>query len=254
MELANELLSAMKVPSALSSSPPSLQKSRASSPSSSTDPLSMAFDDARSQGSPDVSFVVEHNAADDPAKPKSYGGLCVLTWRDYRKNLDNFKPRYQLARDLPHGLQDGINALDPALRALPTTRGIFEAAILANTAHDEPTAPHIQVLNMVDDEPTPPWEFHYSNEVWLGDGVPPPDVTRLTNCGCVGVCDPRSKTCACVQRQVAYTGEFCPAFAYGKTGKLEYPGIPIFECNDLCGCGEECMNRVRCTRASLSFI
>jgi len=33
-------------------------------------------------------------------------------------------------------------------------------------------------------------------------------------------------------------------FAYNKHGRLQIPGYPIFECNDLCGCGDECRNRV----------
>jgi hypothetical protein len=80
--------------------------------------------------------------------------------------------------------------------------------------------------------------------MWHTDGVPPPDVTRLTSCGCTGKCDPKSKMCACVKRQQQYASDVYPDFAYDKNGRLRLPGPPIFECNDLCGCDDECRNRV----------
>ncbi|KAJ3862929.1 SET domain-containing protein, partial [Lentinula novae-zelandiae] len=33
-------------------------------------------------------------------------------------------------------------------------------------------------------------------------------------------------------------------FMYDPSGLLKKPGLPVFECNSLCGCGEECRNRV----------
>jgi len=58
----------------------------------------------------------------------------------------------------------------------------------------------------------------------------------------MGKCDPKSKTCACLKRQERYTG--IADFAYDNRGRLKDPDYPIFECNDLCGCGDECRNRV----------
>lgn len=168
-------------------------------------------------------------------------GFTIINWREFRKN---FTPKYHLGRDLPHTLQDYINHMSEWTRSLPDMRTVFTAAIQENTALDEPDAPPIQIQNVVDDEPTPPWEFHYSNYMWHGEGVPPPDVESLISCDCIGRCDPRSGTCACALRQRDALGDPNGDFAYDHKGRLREPGYPIFECNDLCACDDDCRNRV----------
>jgi len=132
----------------------------------------------------------------------------------------------------------------PAMyRATDQARIIFEAAIRESTAADEPGAPPIRIYNDIDDEVTPPWEFHYTNLMWHGDGVPGPDMKALQGCECEGRCDPKSKTCLCVQRQSKHLER--TGFVYNDRGRLIEPlQYPIFECNDFCGCGEGCPNRV----------
>jgi len=116
--------------------------------------------------------------------------------------------------------------------------------ILENTVEDEPNAPLVEIQNSVDEEPTPPWEFYYTNRMWHGEGVPPPDIKNLISCSCKGRCGPRSKTCACLANQRKVAADPHLEFAYDKAGRLKIPGYPVFECNDLCGCGDECRNRV----------
>ncbi|KAA1475194.1 SET domain-containing protein, partial [Dentipellis sp. KUC8613] len=159
--------------------------------------------------------------------------------------MAEFPPQVYYAKDLPHLLQDHMNALAPAFRRTEMARTVFEAVIRDNTSADEPDAPPIRVVNDFDDEPTPPWEFHYSNHMWHARGVPPPDLQNLRGCGCEGVCDPRSKTCSCMIRQQKYLEETAiQGCIYDDRGRLKVHDYPIFECNDLCGCLDECKNRV----------
>lgn len=171
-------------------------------------------------------------------------GFTIINWREFRHDIKNFTPKYCLGRDLPHTLQDYINHMSEWTRSLPDMRTVFTAAIQENTALDEPDAPPILMENSIDDEPTPPWEFHYSNQMWHGEGVPPPDIENLISCDCIGRCDPRSKTCACALRQQQALHCQNADFAYDNKGRLKEPGYPIFECNDLCGCDDDCRNRV----------
>ncbi|KAG5642946.1 hypothetical protein DXG03_001864 [Asterophora parasitica] len=181
-----------------------------------------------------------------PASPKVFGGFPSLSWRTYRQNLDNFQPKCYYAKDLPHALQDTINHWPEIARQHRGLVHVLMCAIQENTAEDEPDAPIIEIVNDVDSDPTPPWEFHYSNKMWLGDDVPATDVTQLVSCNCMGKCDPKSKTCACILRQQKYCVDVTPDFVYDTRGRLKPAcvGYPIFECNDLCGCGDECRNRV----------
>ncbi|TFK54412.1 SET domain-containing protein [Heliocybe sulcata] len=174
-------------------------------------------------------------------------GISLETWRS---PVPSAHRTYNRARDLPHLLQDHINSLPPRYLKSDFVKAIFEAAISESTNEDEPDAPQIRIYNPVegDDEVTPPWEFHYTNQMWHGEGVPGPDYSSLRSCGCKGPCDPRSKTCSCLRRQEEYTKEALnrKGFLYDEKGRL-YPdkiGFPIFECNDLCGCSDECRNRV----------
>ncbi len=124
-------------------------------------------------------------------------------------------------------------------------RDMFEAVVYENTYEDEPNAPHISIVNDIDGDPevTPPWEFHYSNRIWHSDDVPPPDFVNLRGCGCEGYCDPKSRTCSCLKRQHEYCDDVA-GFIYDEKGRLKRRGYPIFECNDLCSCLDDCRNRV----------
>ncbi|KAG1884046.1 hypothetical protein F4604DRAFT_1734514 [Suillus subluteus] len=133
------------------------------------------------------------------------GGYPVVTWNSYSQAQRLLPPKYRLAKDLPHELQDRVNALPQSFRDSPQATVLFEAMI-DEAMDDELGAPPISIINEVTDEGAPPWEFN------------------LKSCGCVGRCDPKSKTC-------------------GK-GSLQFFGMPIFECNDFCGCDEDCPNRV----------
>ncbi|KAJ7661256.1 hypothetical protein B0H17DRAFT_953645 [Mycena rosella] len=169
-----------------------------------------------------------------------------MTWDSYRRDLSNFQLPVYYAKDLVSLLHDYINASDEYFRGSLNMRRVFESAIRENTGEDEPDAPWIDVINDVDDEATPPWEFYYTNKIWLGEGISPPDVTKLVGCDCRGKCDPKSTTCACVLRQNPYVEKvFGPGFAYDSKGRLRTPKAPIFECNAMCSCDDdECKNRV----------
>src|ERR1700753_1730752 len=73
--------------------------------------------------------------------------------------------------DLPTTLLDCINGLPDSIKTSLVFRRMFEAVIAENTAQDEPDAPPITVINEIDDEPTPPWEFFYSNKLWYHEDV-----------------------------------------------------------------------------------
>lgn len=154
------------------------------------------------------------------------------------------EPPYKSSTELRVLLDGMIRGMSAEARAALSRPDIFEASILQNTAEDEPNAPPIYLENTVDDEPTPIWDFHYSNHMWHGEGVPPPTFEGITHCGCVGTCDPHNELCACVQKQQKESGGCLDGFAYDKRGRIKQMDVPIFECNDLCGCSSECMNRV----------
>ncbi|KAJ7621086.1 hypothetical protein FB45DRAFT_754091 [Roridomyces roridus] len=176
----------------------------------------------------------------------------VTTWKSYRQDLTKMDLPVRWASDLVSKLHDYINSYHDEFRALSHMRQVFESTIRQNTAEDEPDAPWIEVTNEVDADPAPPWEFYYSNHMWLGDGIDPPDVTKLVGCDCKGKCDPKSETCSCLKRQAPYYSDqdteiFPPGFAYDSKGRLRTitSAAPVFECNALCSCDdEECMNRV----------
>lgn len=133
--------------------------------------------------------------------------------------------------------------LDPALR---TT---FVQMICANTLNSEPYAPPVTVANPVDDEPCPPWEFYYTNDLLYGKNVRRGDPKKLKGCDCVGGCNPNSSTCACLRRQKQYFGlagmdEDTCKFNYDDNERVVNTSFPVFECNEACGCDEDCMNRV----------
>jgi histone-lysine N-methyltransferase SUV39H len=124
---------------------------------------------------------------------------------------------------------------------------MFEDMITKNTVEDEPNAPCVRVINAIDDEPSPPWEFYYSNKVFYEPGLLPPNKDELVSCNCIGGCRPDSKTCACLKKQnKAWDKDdsWESGFAYGPDGAIRGHGIPVFECNENCLCDADCCNRV----------
>lgn len=162
-------------------------------------------------------------------------------------------PLYQRLSDLPTTLLDSVNSIPDHIRKSLVFRKMFEAVIAENTSQDEPDAPPITVINEIDDEPTPPWEFFYSNKLWYHEDVPPPDYDKLVGCDCVGECDPSSTTCACLRRQNNLWPEGVRAgfgFSYDEDGRLKNWDETIVECNDLCRCASKCRNRVSAQQIS----
>ena len=174
--------------------------------------------------------------------------MFISTIALFRSDLfmDELEAFCRLAKDIPHQIEDEINSLPLYVRQADNMqREMFEAMMVTNTADDEPDAPLIRIINTIDDEVSPPIEFHYSNHMWHGEGVPLPDFSKLPHCDCFGgKCDPNSTTCTCVQRQRKYLDEGMTGFIYDESGRLRVHDYPIFECNALCGCMEDCSNRV----------
>lgn len=183
------------------------------------------------------------------------GGYPIVTWQSFSASQRLLPPKYHRAKDLPHSLQDRMNVLPESYRNSEFARAVFEEIIL-EAMDDEPSAPPIKIYdNGIGQEMTPPWEFVYTNNMWFGEGVPPPDVRNLVSCGCRGKCDPKSSACACAKRQLQWLEPYIldglfPAtwpgspFVYDSKGVLQREGCPIFECNQFCGCDEDCPNRV----------
>jgi hypothetical protein len=156
-------------------------------------------------------------------------------------------PTYYQLSNLPTTLLDYINNIPDSIKKSLVFRRMFEAVIAENTAQDEPGAPPITVINEIDDEPTPPWEFFYSNKLWYHEDVPPPDYNKLVGCDCVGECNPESTTCACLRRQNNLWPDGIKSgfgFSYDEDGMLKNWDETIVECNDLCQCSSKCRNRV----------
>ncbi|KAG6868398.1 hypothetical protein C0993_003634 [Termitomyces sp. T159_Od127] len=222
-----------------------VRRSTRSSRSASGEPMKLFLDDDSRSDSPRPSPAPSEDFS-IPAPTKTFGGFQSLNWRTYRQDPQNMRLKCYFGKDLPHTLQDTINSFSEAGRRHRSLRAVMEASIRENTAEDEPDAPLIEIINEVDDDPTPPWEFHYSNKMWYGEDVPLPDLTKLVHCNCVGRCDPKVKPCACAERQRDWVdGMFhSPEFLYDSKGHVKATDYPVFECNDLCGCSDECRNRV----------
>ncbi|KZT28936.1 SET domain-containing protein [Neolentinus lepideus HHB14362 ss-1] len=201
---------------------------------------------------PDISYATQGSSRDSSLVTETEDissgirGISLETWASPGPSSPQ---DYYQAKDMPHLLQDHINSLPPSYLKSDFVREIFEAHISESTAEDEPDAPQIRIYNPIegDDETSPPWEFHYSNHMWHGEGVPAPEYSKV-RCSCKGPCDPKSKTCACLRRQEGYTrdAEGAKGFMYDNKGRLNMKLMqyPIFECNDLCSCSDECRNRV----------
>jgi [histone H3]-lysine9 N-trimethyltransferase SUV39H len=131
-----------------------------------------------------------------------------------------FKPKVYFAKDLRWDTEDLVNSMPlPYSRLAPMLIPIFKANIMMGS-NDEPNAPRIDVINNFTSQPVPRMEFHYSNRIWHGDNVPPPDLDNLVGCDCEDECDPMSTTCSCLKRQ----HELAPGlkgFAYQDNGRLK---------------------------------
>jgi len=172
----------------------------------------------------------------------SYGGFKALTWNSYKSDLNNFPFKHYYTKDIPTSLPDSINRLSAYTRRDAGILDVFRAFMLENICDDEGNAPEIEIINEVDAESSPVFEFNYSNRMWYGEDLAMPDYSKLKGCECIGRCDPKSRTCACARKTRSYLET--DGCVYEKNGRLKYPRYPIFECNDLCSCDEHCRNRV----------
>jgi hypothetical protein len=165
------------------------------------------------------------------------------------------------ACNLRFNLQDMMTSLPEKVRLAGDMQlSVFRSMIKEGTHSDEPHAPDINIINEIDDEPTPPFEFHYTNQLYHGQGVPKPDLDNLTYCNCIGGCNPESNKCPCVRRQreaLKTALDFDSGCAYDENGRIQhaYHDFPIFECNALCRCDDEfCRNRVSCSLRLSCFV
>ncbi len=109
------------------------------------------------------------------------------------------------------------------------------------SALDNISGPPVWVVNDVDSEPSPPLVFKWIEEYHLGPGVPVRDDHFSTGCSCPGdECDLRDpNACECLDDSEV------KKFAYDIDGLIHHPpGNAIIECNNRCGCGRTCPNRV----------
>lgn len=187
----------------------------------------------------------------------------VYTWKKNGMALQmEYADEYLCARDLSFNLQDRMMALPASIwRAEGMGPAIFKSEILVGSGKDEPNSPPINIINDVDDELCPSFEFHYTNKMYHGEGVPKPDLENLDHCHCVSICRP--ETCPCAQKQrrwmhIELWDQKQPplpnTFIYDKNGRLVpdfHDNHPIFECNAKCRCDDQCQNRVCSFSASL---
>ncbi|KAG9004966.1 hypothetical protein FRB94_001935 [Tulasnella sp. JGI-2019a] len=163
----------------------------------------------------------------------------VPWWNPY---LDPKRP----AIPLDGALCDSVNNMPPGWEKDPNRRLIFKAMI-RNGSEYEDDAPPIEIINEIDDEPCPPFEFMWTNRMLYGEGVPRMD-RDLKGCNCIGGCDPKNPGCACAMRQTwwyeAFNIQDSEGFAYDVGRQLLYHGFPVFECNAACSCDEYCQNKV----------
>ncbi|GAB0099211.1 Histone-lysine N-methyltransferase [Sergentomyia squamirostris] len=99
--------------------------------------------------------------------------------------------------------------------------------------NNEDTSGKITVINDFDLE-MPPTNFTYINKSFAKDIEIPDD--PLVGCECEDGCNGRTQCCGKMSGS--------SLFAYAKK-RLRLPeGIPIYECNRRCKCGDDCSNRV----------
>ncbi|KAK9451413.1 uncharacterized protein V1518DRAFT_9628 [Limtongia smithiae] len=84
--------------------------------------------------------------------------------------------------------------------------------------------------------------FRFIDENEYGKGVAPPNMEFMYGCECEGksCTDPLACSCAEPSLEDGDEGEFY----YLPDGRLKYSGRPVYECNILCQCSSECINRV----------
>jgi len=223
---------------------PSRTSIRPSSASSNDQvPLTDAESPPASSPSPEPAETIES---------PSYGGFKALTWNSYKRNLINFPFKHYYTKDIPTSLPDSINRLSAHTRRDAGIRDVFRAFMLENIYDDEGSAPEIEIINEVDAEPSPLFEFNYSNRMWYDEGLTMPDYSKLKGCDCIGQCDPKSRTCACARKTRSYLE--IDGCVYEKNGRLKHPRYPIFECNDLCSCDEHCRNRVNFSNSNCALL
>lgn len=109
------------------------------------------------------------------------------------------------------------------------------------SALDNISGPPVWVVNDIDSEPCPPLIFKWIEEYHLAPGVPIRDETFSVGCSCPGnecdLSDPQA--CECLDDSEE------KKFAYDLDGLIHHPpGTAIVECNNRCGCGRTCPNRV----------
>jgi len=127
-------------------------------------------------------------------------------------------------------------------------------AILANPDHHAflkklaaIEGPEITLVNSVNDEPCPPLNFEFVEELRLTeslkelDGVTDWSEDFIVGCSCPATGCVEEDECECLD-------EFKPnhrAFPYDKYGRVRRDNqYAIFECNSHCNCGPECPSRV----------
>lgn len=146
-------------------------------------------------------------------------------------------------------MEDDMNARASPARMDIANRVWFEAMIEYNTRFDPPEPP-ILIENQVDGDPHPPIEFHYSNDMWHSEHVPPPTRKGLIHCNCVGNCSSEKNrlTCACFKahQDRMLANRYEPVLIYNDDRRLRQPDLQfrIDECNDSCRCTDDCTNRV----------
>ncbi|KAG8934546.1 hypothetical protein FRC02_009758 [Tulasnella sp. 418] len=205
--------------------------------------------------------ISNYASSSRPSTKARYTSLRAIEEQMGIRWINPFDDKTLPAIRLPTDLQDMVNQLPPEYKMDPFNRVLFKQLIIQGTKFDEPSAPEIEIVNDVDDEPCPPFEFVWTNRMLYGEGVPRMN-RDLKGCTCIGgKCDPRSKTCACVQRQEFYykaagwvTNEVdvvegeeedvFNGFIYDERKLLRAHAVPIWECNAACGCSEACQNRV----------
>lgn len=164
------------------------------------------------------------------------------------------KKYLQLARQYPGAELD--TAFIDRLKARPQEwaasthdRDLFEAWMDQNMAKYNTLSPLIRCINVVDNDPCPPWEFVYSDRMHYGNGVEKPsDAVPEDGCNCWPVCRANNPDCVCVQKQVEWTDDG-KKFLYvpdddGEGLVQTTEPFPIFECTSGCRCTEDCINRV----------
>lgn len=144
----------------------------------------------------------------------------------------------------------------PDVKSAKKSKDQFEEMMRACSARDH--APNISVINTVDNDPCPPPDFLFTNEMIQGMGVPRSD--QFSHCDCSGPCDPNNQECLCSGLQKAFipspptphlslwddttTTSSSAGFLYNPNGTLRESGIRIYECNRNCLCSATCNNKV----------